>query len=200
LQFIPSNPTIINTPIVQLNSLTAGFYQRTGNLEIQGGTNISSKITTKSTGDTYISNNITANRPANGVTFNNATAPVVLIMSEEDIYIGNNVTNIDAILIAKGTIYSCSNGYSEVTRNNWHTQCRNKLVINGAVSAPTIRFARSIGTRLMATTMESYDKSESNATAAEVINFPGYLYFATPYLYNTSSASYQSIFNAPPLF
>jgi hypothetical protein len=207
-EFIPSNPSAISTSTVQLNSLATGYYQRNGNLEIQSGAVINNKITTRSTGSTYISTNINTNVPSAvpGVPFNNATTPVVLIISDGDIYIDRNVTNIDAILVAQGgTIYSCSSSYSQVSRNTWHNQCNRKLVINGAVSAPTIRFARSIGTRLLANPGELPDQATatpptSSASAAEVINFPGYLYFATPYLNNTSSASYQSIFNAPPLF
>lgn len=129
---------------------------------------------------------------------------IATIISGKNIYIAPSVMQIDAILIAKNTIYTCAeDNSSEVTRNNWATQCNHKLTINGAVSAGNIRFARSIGTRLMASDLapDGNTISGSNggiSTAAEIINFPAYLNFAPLQLDDNSDDSYQAIFNVPP--
>jgi len=194
----------------------AGYYipaSSGNNISISGSSGIANKVTVKTDGSINITGDIKTTIPSG--LFSNATTPVVLLIAGRDIYINSNVKQIDAILIAGGKIYTCASGFSEVARSSWQNQCNTKLTINGAVGAPNIRFARSIGTRLLAasgennpTTSAAGDKAgvdNMNAStgdvnhAAEVINFPAYLYFATPYLTDTSKTGYQSIFNAAPL-
>ena len=192
---------------------TTGYYTSSG-ATISGGSisNTSNKVTINNTGDLYITGNISAEPlPASintGAAFDGAAIPVVLLITNGNIYIRNNVTEIDAILIStNGTVFTCATGTTptEVARNQWSRSsalggCANKLLIKGALGAREIRFARSVGTRLMAAAGESYSQTQGNTTAAESIYFPPYLYFASPYLNNPGNSTYQSLFNAPPLF
>jgi hypothetical protein len=191
-----------------LSLASTGYYTPSGTATVNG-VGINKKVTVKAA-NIIINSNIETTDPP--TPFDNSRTPVVLLISDGDIYINRNVERIDAILMARnGTIYTCANGTSEVlprgSASGWQTSCNRKLVINGAVGAQDIRFARSIGTRLLGTANEdssvggnklTYTPGGLN-TAAEVINFPAYLYFATPYLRDTSTSSYQSLFNAAPL-
>ena len=192
---------------------TTGYYTSSG-ATISGGSisNTSNKVTINNTGDLYITGNISAEPlPASintGAAFDGAAIPVVLLITNGNIYIRNNVTEIDAILIStNGTVFTCATGTTptEVARNQWSRSsalggCANKLLIKGALGAREIRFARSVGTRLMAAAGESYSQTQGNTTAAESIYFPPYLYFASPYLNNPGNSTYQSLFNTAPLF
>lgn len=196
------------------------YYTATGNITINSskgvsGNGMTHKVTVNVQGSIYIDGDITTTGAAYfGGTFSDAKTPVILLIASGDIWISSSVQQIDAILIAGGTVYTCSDGFAEAKRVNdatgpgWESNCHTKLVINGAVGATNIRFARSIGTRLLASSPEdsgtagqgNIDGSTGNINhAAEVINFPAYLYFATPYLTDTSSTGYQSLFNAAPL-
>jgi hypothetical protein len=174
-----------------ISGLPAGYYKANGNINMSG--DISNSITVSSEGNVFIDDDI------KGGSMNK----VVTILAD-NIYVKSSVQQLDAILIAKGTVYTCAeNSSSEVTRNNWATQCNHKLTINGAVSAKNIKFARSIGTRLMASdlTPDGNTITGSNggiSTAAEIINFPAYLNFAPLQLDDNSDDSYQAIFNVPP--
>ena len=141
---------------------------------------------------------------------------IALFVAGRDIYIAPDVTRIDAVLIAKGTVYTCATSDSLPSRGNWQNLptdtpagCRNTLTINGAVSAKNIKFQRSVGTRLMAGVDEDSGSAGkvniesrgggNNSTAAEVINYPAYLNFSSLNLKDTSTNSVNAIFNAPPL-
>jgi hypothetical protein len=201
---LPQTPTgQFNTG--SINGLGAGYYTNPGSVSINQSLGVASKITIKA-GNIDIAGDITSTGPSSP--FNNNTTPVILIVSDGDINIHNNVQRIDAILIAHGNINTCSN----VSRNTWHTGCRQKLTINGAIGAAShINFQRSIGTRLLGVPGEdvgaagagnmpgSAGSTYPTSSAAEVVNFPAYLYFATPYLIDNSKTGSQAIFNAAPL-
>ncbi|MCK9641578.1 MAG: hypothetical protein M0R39_16875 [Prolixibacteraceae bacterium] len=209
---LPSSPSAAAAS-THLDATTAkGFYERTGNLLINpspAGSAVVNKITIHAGGNIYIKNNITTSVPLTGpIAFNDATTPIVLLISDDNIYIDKDVTTITAILIARNTIYTCAQnaGVSgeQQPRSGWQSSCRTKLTINGAVGARDIRFSRSIGSRLGTSTThtaagEPYDQAQGVSTAAEVINLPAYMYFATPLLSNNSAGGYQSIYNAAPL-
>ena len=164
---------------------TSGYYTATTpTISGTGIPNTGRKITVKSSGNITINDNIQLSSIPTAYNKDNS---VILLISDGDINISPNVTRIDAILIAKGKINTCSGP----SRANWHQAspagCRNPLVVNGAMGASFINFGRSIGTRYL------------NNGAAEEIKYPEYLNFATPYLRDYSTNSSNAIFNAPPL-
>ncbi len=151
-------------------------------------------------------------------------AGVLLIVSDGDIVIDNNVQRIDAILVSKGNIYTCGfAGFGpgkKVSQDSIDEVCRNNLTINGSLSAKNIDFRRVGGSRYLNTGLGDTADGMVNCMAfrgikncgvrddmplntgktAEIINFPAYLYWATPYLEEQagSSGTVDAMFVAPP--
>ncbi len=151
-----------------------------------------------------------------------SNAGVLLIVSEGPIVIDNNVRRVDAILVSKSGIYTCGiAGFGPLLKkpqNGIHQTCREPLNINGAISAPTIDFRRAVGSRYLNASggdeqqncqiskgIQNCDTRGTNlpnntGATAEIVNFPTYLYFAKPFLRDTtaSGADTDAIFVAPP--
>jgi len=196
---------------------TSGYYgDINGTTTINGANSIASKITIVGK-DIYIKGNITINEsklPYTVKPFNNALIPVITLIADNNIYIDPSVTQIDALLQAGNDIYTCSTGAAATPSAG----CKNTLLVNGEVGAKNkIHFDRVCGTRLNALTTPAEDDGANHGTymptnknpncsgsyksgiAAEVINFPSYLYFASPYVSGATQTQYQSIYSAPPL-
>jgi len=141
----------------------------------------------------------------------------VLLIVADNIYISPSVQRIDAILVAKNIIYTCSNGTNPVVNSALDETCRSSLTINGSLSAPTIKYQRVGGSRYLSEAPGSEEQNCATNKAilhcsrsanmpfntgktAEIINFPAYLYWANPYLKDESKngAKVDAIFNAPP--
>lgn len=144
----------------------------------------------------------------------------VLLIVAKNIYIDKSVQRIDAILVAENTIYTCTEGASLIPYADLDNagKCRNSLTINGAISAQNIKFQRVGGSRYL---NSIYDEQQNchlshgiqNCAArggmpnntgktAEIINFPAYLYFTSPYLNNVTNVGASpddNMFTAPPL-
>jgi hypothetical protein len=151
-----------------------------------------------------------------------SSAGVLLIVSQGPIVIDNNVRRVDAILVSKSGIYTCGiAGFGPLLKkpqNGIHQTCREPLNINGAISAPTIDFRRAVGSRYLNASggdeqqncqiskgIQNCDTRGTNlpnntGATAEIVNFPTYLYFAKPFLRDTtaSGADTDAIFVAPP--
>jgi len=198
------------------NWSTSGYYgDINGTTTINGASSIASKITIVGK-DIYITGNITIDEsklPYTVKPFNNALIPVITLIADKNIYIDPSVTQIDALLQAGTDIYTCSTGAAATPS----ASCKNTLLVNGEVGAKNkIHFDRVCGTRLNALTTPAEDDGANHGTymtngnkscsgsyksgvAAEVINFPSYLYFASPYVSGATQTQYQSIYSAPPL-
>jgi hypothetical protein len=173
-----------------------------------------SKYTLRSQNNLYISKDFYNTTPVANYT-SSSTTGVLLLITDGDIYIDKSVSRVDAILLAKGTIYTCAeNSTTNVTTSNRSSSCRAKnLTINGSLAATNIRFERSVGSRLLSDentqngqagiqNIAARTFTDSNGDglnkASETVNFPAYLYFTHPYLKSTSKTSYDALFNAPP--
>jgi len=195
------------------NWSTSGYYgDTTATTTIKAASSIASKITIVGN-DIYITGNITIDStklPSASRLFDNASIPVITLIAKNNIYIDPSVTQIDALLQATNDIYTCSTGAAATPS----AACSNTLLVNGAVGAGNaIHFDRVCGTRLFAPSIEdnatagtymtngnkNCSGSYKSGTAAEVINFPSYLYFASPYTSGATQTQYQSIYSAPPL-
>jgi len=196
------------------NWSTSGYYgDTTATTTINdAASSVASKITIVGN-DIYIKGNITVDStklPSPSNLFDNASIPVITLIAAHNIYIDPSVTQIDALLQATNDIYTCSTG--AVAKPS--ASCKNTLLVNGEVSANNaIHFDRVCGTRLYATSIEdnatagtymtntnpNCSGSYKSGIAAEVINFPSYLYFASPYISGATQTQYQSIYSAPPL-
>ena len=196
------------------NWSTSGYYgDTTATTTINhAASSVASKITIVGN-DIYIKGNITIDStklPSPSNLFDNASIPVITLIAAHNIYIDPSVTQIDALLQATNDIYTCSTGAAATPS----AACSNTLLVNGEVGASNaIHFDRVCGTRLSATSTEgntaagtymtntnpNCSGSYKSGIAAEVINFPSYLYFASPYISGATQTQYQSIYSAPPL-
>lgn len=110
--------------------------------------------------------------------------PVFQLVVEGDIYISANVTQLDGMYAAVprggsgGNIYTCANGLGSIPVNTF-TDCKRQLVVNGSLSANSIKFMRDCSSLRYATTSEPtryfggtnpQTCSETNR-ASEIINF-----------------------------
>ncbi len=183
------------------------------------------KVTIFSSGDLYITKNLVNATDPSSLSQPNKAGIVMLVAN--NIYIDKNVTRIDAILVANQNIDTCRNvvvaswgvpnftnvNGSLVSNSNLNPQCRNKLAINGSLSAKKIDFRRVGGSRFLTPSegnngqlagIRGIDGIASlpneSSSSAEIINFPAYLYWASPYLLDesTSGGTNEAMFTAPP--
>ena len=118
--------------------------------------------------------------------FDPDTYPVLLIYATGAINIDNDVDRIDAILISETEINTCVKNASgaAIDPADYHetpnTGCRSPLVINGAISAPTVNLQRTGGSRYLADDLSPGWKDNTiggDTKASEIINYPWYLNF-----------------------
>jgi hypothetical protein len=129
--------------------------------------------------------------------FDPETYPVVVIWAN-DINIANDVTQIDAVLIATNTINTCAG----VIRDYWHqvisapdVGCNNPLRINGALMANRVNFQRTNGTKLAPGAEDPINYTQP----AEVVNFPWYLHFITLEGFpNEAETKFDAYYGLPP--
>lgn len=150
-------------------------------------TTFTEKKTIYVNGDATISGPISITPP--GGDFDPQTYPVVLIYATGNVNIAPNVTQIEAVIVAGGTIDTCAG----VAQANLETQCNNKLEIVGAVQANTIKFKRAYGSRYLAN-VNVYD----NSRTAEVITYPWYLSFVNFAMSDSSAGKYNAYYALPP--
>jgi hypothetical protein len=187
-------------------------FDQTGDKQLAGG-NYTKKVTLKTDGNLTITGNIVNDT----ISYNNpSSVGVVLIMARGNIYIDKSVTRLDAILISKGKIYTCTSAGVPVLNTQVNSQCRSKLVVNGALEAQEIQFQRVGGSRYLGPGEGNSGNqagianlggvpsgtitSNEDGTASETINFPSYLYWAQPFLQSRSESGgkVEAIFLAPP--
>jgi hypothetical protein len=156
-------------------------------------TNYSNKVTYKVDGDVTISGNLSITPP--GGSFDPNTYPVVFIYASGDININASVTNIEAVLVAGGSINTCADATAPDEIDNL---CRNPLKVRGALIADTIRYQRAIGTRLLADPQTTKTVSNTSGTASELVEYPWYLHFVNLELSNTADNTFNAYFALPP--
>jgi hypothetical protein len=127
------------------------------------------------------------------------TYNVVLIYSAGDINITSNAGSIEAILIAEGTIRTCSDALSATDLSNVN-KCVKPLKITGAVSAGTVKLQRTGGTRFKAQDNNN-DRSVRYldlTSASEIIEYPWYLSYVNLDLKDRSGNNFDAYFSLPP--
>ena len=97
--------------------------------------------------------------------------PKMILYAEKNISINCNVTRIDAILIAGGTIYTCNDDYDDsgIIADDRDANLRirsTQLRINGAISANKLVLGRTYGAATGANSM----------VPAEIINYDSSVY------------------------
>ncbi len=137
-----STPVITST---NLSSVATGVYRGSGNITLTSGTIPSGRwiVINAPTATVTIASNI---RYTNGAIGNASQIPQVVIIAN-NITINDNVTQVDAWLVAKGTglsngvIRTCSSAPSAISTNT----CNAKLTVNGPVIANRLIMLRTAG-------------------------------------------------------
>lgn len=207
-------------------SFPAGRHQfvNGGDLLIDtGGSNITvpngSQIAIFVNGDVQINDNFLFSTAARA---SNNDIPYVVIIARGNIYIDNDVSRIDAVLIAQpngangGTIHTCTRQDTYLTgvinqptgTPNHYSECSGRqLTINGALVAQRIKFQRVFGTLASSAAREAPALNTGQGTnAAEIINYNPELYLApsplkrpTELFDGADRGGYDAISGLPPV-
>lgn len=125
-------------------------------------------------GNLNINANITLN--ANAPYANIYQLPQVILFVDGDVNISSSVTQIDAWIIATGTINTCSDFRSRTTEadaiNRRSDVCTSQLVFNGPVMAKRLTLNRSFGSDPGITYRQgTFGAASDRQTPAEVFNY-----------------------------
>lgn len=162
-------------------------------------------------GDVFINNDI---QFANSVWPNKDAIPSFYLIARGNIYIDDDVTQLDGVYIAQptgnsnGIIYTCAspgNGatgnFRPVEADKLRDTCDEQLVVHGSFMARQVKFLRTNGTVENANPDEPYSADE----IAEVFDFSNELYLAKqPSVFNSlvnspTDRDYDSITSLPPV-
>lgn len=185
-------------------SLASGAYGTNpatpGNYTLGGGTvQPGVKATLYVNGNLFISSNIIYGGSGS---WSSASVPSLRIIVLGNIFIDNDVTQLDGLYVAQpngasGVIHTCalnSSPYTPISNNVLTSQCNKKLTVNGSFAAQQIRLLRTAGT------LRQSDAAETSASnnIAEVFNYNPALWIVQPPA-NTGAAGYDSINSLPPV-
>lgn len=140
------NYTAAGDEVVDFNRDGASIrhIKSNGNLTISGVGNINKTHVVKASGNVNITGNISYENSRNASYTTLSQIPKLVIYAGGDINISCNVTNIDAVLIAKGTVNSCANNNGVSPDVNARERSR-QLMINGAIMTRFLKFERTFG-------------------------------------------------------
>ena len=173
--FLPSNLTDAGVSSVTLGydegvQIASGtgkdirYVYHDGDLTVTGGSIVpNSTRIVKANGNIMISNSIAVR----GEVIDTATkVPKVVIYAAGDIKIDCSVAQVDAILIAGGTVYTCgsytaANVTSSTSNAELRMRSQKQLVINGIVIADKVELARTYGNAI----------GNQSGTPAEIVNY-----------------------------
>ncbi|MGF7229198.1 MAG: hypothetical protein ACQR33_04400 [Candidatus Saccharibacteria bacterium] len=188
--------TTISSP-VNIGTLATGTYLVTGNATISGSVAAGHQVAIYVDGDTYI--------PPASITYSGSwtydQAPLAEIISRGNLYVDQNVGQMDGAYIAqptttgtKGAIYTCATATGPYALDGTlYGNCNKKqLVVNGLFSAYQIYLMRTAGTVSAAT---NYATGLSNA--GELFNYNPAMWIAQPPTNGTGK--YDAITSLPPI-
>jgi hypothetical protein len=205
---VPCIPNHYNTtattllPSTNLNSLSGiNRYRATGPVALGGNINPNQRTVVYVDGDVLINSNIVYTG-----SWTPASVPLLQLVVRGNLYISQNVTQLDGIFIAQpngatgGNIYTCANPALPAaavltTSGTVYTNCRNKLTINGAFVAKQVQFLRTNGSLKQAAAGEA----SGSTNIAEVFNFTPALWMAQPPTPSGSGGEYDAITSLPPV-
>lgn len=126
----------------------------------------------------------------------------LFIIANGDIRISREVTQIDAVLISRGSVVTCSESNGNLIPNTaLYASCNSKLVIRGAVIANELKLRRTFGSRFESGQNEPSDSRNGNTKASEEILFDPTLYTTRTAIKASSNSNSQIDFitSLPPI-
>lgn len=160
-------------------------------------------------GDIFISGDI---KYSGGTWGNVSDIPLFQIVVNGDIYIDNDITQLDGVFISVGgTIYTCSTAIGDKHTDTWQgdgSVCGKQLVVNGAFIADNIRFSRECATLNRSQPFETTNytggtdpqycqPAGSGTRASEVFNFLPEQWIKSSI--GPPGTKYDAITNMPPI-
>jgi hypothetical protein len=183
-------------------SMVTGAYGGTGNFSLAGGAvNAPNRVTVYVDGNLFISSNITY-----GGAWNSGNIPMFRVIVRGNIFIDNDVSQLDGLYIAQpnglsgGIIYTCAQNASPFTPmvldGSLATQCDNaKLTVNGGFVAKQVHLLRTIGTLSQAS---GSGEVSTSGSIAETFNYSPIMWMPQPPL-TEGGAVYDAITTLPPV-
>lgn len=159
-------------------------------------------------GDLYIRANLTY---TNDSWASANQIPALYFLVNGDIYIHNDVTQLDGIFFATGSVYTCATGSGPVALGDVFEACDNPLQINGSLIADTVYFNRYADSTLSHGTQTEFPYGAGNnncspsrpVCAAEIINFSPETFLSHPQFPIGSPSlprgTYDAIIGLPPV-
>lgn len=218
---ISGTHSVSNLPIVDLSTLTTDDYYYSGSVHLMtpAGQSIQSgrRITIYINGDIWIGDDTYTGGGARQVAYNPgpwatiADIPLVRIIAYGNIYVDNNVSQLDGQYVAlpnpadvtSGEIHTCA--LSETTTDlkpglinaaGVSANCQRQLVVNGAFIARQVHLLRTTGN--VATAVAGAEPANS-ANIAEVFRFSPELYLAlVAQGKGAASAEFDGVLSLPP--
>ncbi|HSX32234.1 MAG TPA: hypothetical protein VLF43_03160 [Candidatus Saccharimonadales bacterium] len=171
----------------------------TGNTTMSGNVNPGQQSVVYVDGDVFIDGDI---RYVGNWSVNNM--PLFQLVVRGNIYISEDVTQLDGIYIAQpdtatnGNIYTCaaSNGVPVATNDTAiYTRCKNPLTVNGAFIAREVQFLRTAGTL----SQSAPGENPAAGNIAEVFNFSPATWIQQPPVPSDMLEGYDAITSLPPV-
>ena len=162
-----------------VNSFTANTQTSvdptSGTFRLAGQANIEDKRTIVIEGNLVITGDVTFNS-ANYGNSSSLNIPSLVFVVSGDIYIDQSVSQVDALLISQGEVWTCSSGNPSVpTTEVAENVCNNPLVINGAIVTNRLNLMRTHeGGGLKG------GVHDGDSKPAEIINFLPEFYLSEP--------------------
>ncbi len=192
----------ISVSSVDISTLS-GKYRRSGNLTITGGSIANGRKVV-----VWVDGNLTITGPminyaGSGGWSNVNQIPSLYVIASGNIYIDNDVTDLDGVYVAHGTINTCTNGSSQYAANaNFYANCNTQLVVHGSLVANTIKWLRTYGTLRDASAGE-HPYGGTDPKAGELIISGPEMYLAEPGLPIITGSGpgtqFQAITSLPPV-
>lgn len=183
-----------------VGGMSDGAYSGTGDITLGGGTvNSNNHIDVYVDGDVFISGNITYGGSGS---WTSASIPSFRLIVRGDIFIDNDVSQLDGLYVAQangaagGNIYTCALDFTPLALNGaLASTCDNaSLTINGGLVANRVHLSRTVGTLRQSSAAEG----PSSTNIAEVINFGPSLWIPQP-VDRSGPYKYDSITSLPPV-
>lgn len=176
-------------------------YVRNGSLTLNGGNiNPDEQTTIYVDGNVFIGGNI--DYPGS---WGAGNVPVFRLIVNGNIYIGQNVSQLDGLYVAQGNgtsggvIYTCATGLNSPvsqTAGNFYDQCNTKLTVNGSFVATQVRLLRNNGT-LSQSSVDDYPPGTGQV--GEVFNYNPTMWLNQPPLSSGAQGDYDAVISLPPI-
>lgn len=190
--------------------------------EVRTSTGMSGRRTVYVDGDVYISGDITLNQGGWSFTAGNISVPSFTLVARGNIYIDNDVHNLDGMYIAqpfqdangiwqKGEIRTCVIDASGASPDDvsYYEACRSNLTVTGGFMANVVRMQRTLGTRYdsyntdtarIAAGLDPAPVGQKNANTGEVFVFSPEVWLRAAALNrNDSTKKFDAITSGAPV-